>query len=421
MPSLVGTVNQEGFGLNFCFVGEVASEAMQRFAAGLREAMLRHGHEFLSEPTDDIQLVFNFIDAGRPRPFRRRAKATFVISVTEVSDRQASANGVNEANGANGVNGVDGVNEVDGLAVTGKSWAPGAGGAGPDILKQAYPILIRAVSNLLLYRVWEPSASRWQTYFVTLEQGAFPVPAELQEGTGEFFEYVYRRLEPLATSQLIIDNEFIPDLEPELWEGDEHTGEIYWAGQRLAAMDLLPAPFPIQELLSPAEFRHVQHLYNLGGLSYGNMSVRHDEKRFWMSASGVDKSNMRKVGEEILMVKDFDSARGVILLSIPPHVDKPRRVSVDAIEHWMIYREHPGVGAILHMHAWIAGIEATEFNFPCGTRQLAMAVAEKVRQAPDPSRAIVGLKNHGMTITGHSLREIFERIEGKVVRQVPMS
>ncbi|MBE3577188.1 MAG: class II aldolase/adducin family protein [Limnochordales bacterium] len=373
----------------------MASDAMQRFAAGLREVMLRHGHSFVPQPTDDIQLVFNFTDARRPRPFRRRAKATFVISVTEASDRQ----------------------EVD----VAKSWAPGAGGAGPDILKQAYPILIRAVSNLLLYRVWEPGGSCWQTYFVTLEQGAFPVPAELQEGTEEFFEYVYRRIEPLATSQLIIDNEFIPDLEPELWEGDEHTEEIYWAGQRLAAMDLLPAPFPIQELLSPTEYRHVQHLYNLGGLSYGNMSVRHDEKRFWMSASGVDKSNMRKVGEEILMVKDFDSARGVILLSVPPLVEKPRRVSVDAIEHWMIYHEHPSVGAILHIHAWIPGIEATEFNFPCGTRQLAMAVAEKVRQAPDPSRAIVGLKNHGMTITGHSLREIFERIEGKVVRQVPMS
>jgi len=48
-------------------------------------------------------------------------------------------------------------------------------------------------------------------------------------------------------------------------------------------------------------------------------------------------------------------------------------------------------------------------------------VAEKVRQAPDPSRAVVGLKNHGLTITGPSLEDIFERIEGRLLRQVPMT
>ena len=35
--------------------------------------------------------------------------------------------------------------------------------------------------------------------------------------------------------------------------------------------------------------------------------------------------------------------------------------------------------------------------------------------------AVIGLKNHGLTITGESLDEIFDRIEGKVLRQVPMS
>ena len=48
-------------------------------------------------------------------------------------------------------------------------------------------------------------------------------------------------------------------------------------------------------------------------------------------------------------------------------------------------------------------------------------VAELVRQAPDPSRAVIGLKNHGLTITGHSIKEIFARIEGMIVPQVPMS
>jgi ribulose-5-phosphate 4-epimerase/fuculose-1-phosphate aldolase len=87
----------------------------------------------------------------------------------------------------------------------------------------------------------------------------------------------------------------------------------------------------------------------------------------------------------------------------------------------MIYHEHPTVGAIIHVHAWMDRISSTHINYPCGTRELALAVSELVRQAPDPSRAVVGQRNHGLTITGHSLPEIFERIEGRVSPQVPMS
>ncbi|HEY8449784.1 MAG TPA: class II aldolase/adducin family protein, partial [Bacillota bacterium] len=53
--------------------------------------------------------------------------------------------------------------------------------------------------------------------------------------------------------------------------------------------------------------------------------------------------------------------------------------------------------------------------------ELAQAVAELVRQADDPARAVIGLKNHGLTITGTSLTDIFERIEGKIRKNVPMS
>ena len=107
-------------------------------------------------------------------------------------------------------------------------------------------------------------------------------------------------------------------------------------------------------------------------------------------------------------------------LSVAPDV-QPRRVSVDAIEHWMIYREHPSVGAILHVHAWMNGIKSTHINYPCGTFELAETVADLVRQEPDPGHAVIGLRNHGLTITGESLDEIFARISGKILRQVPMS
>ena len=97
------------------------------------------------------------------------------------------------------------------------------------------------------------------------------------------------------------------------------------------------------------------------------------------------------------------------------------RFGVDAIEHFKIYREHPSVGAIIHVHAWVEGVDATEINYPCGTAELADAVADLVRVQPDPGHAIIGLKNHGLTITGESLEEIFDRVEPHILRQIPMS
>jgi ribulose-5-phosphate 4-epimerase/fuculose-1-phosphate aldolase len=134
----------------------------------------------------------------------------------------------------------------------------------------------------------------------------------------------------------------------------------------------------------------------------------------------VNKGKLDVIGKDILLVSGFDPDAPAMILSVPPDI-KPRRVSVDAIEHWMIYQEHPNVGAILHVHAWMDGIRSTEINFPCGTYQLAKAVADLIRQEPDPSRAVIGLKNHGVTITGISMDEIFERVGDKIIPQVPMT
>ena len=41
---------------------------------------------------------------------------------------------------------------------------------------------------------------------------------------------VVERLIPLAESRLVIENEFVPDLPQELWQGDEHTAVDHRAG-----------------------------------------------------------------------------------------------------------------------------------------------------------------------------------------------
>lgn len=350
------------------------------FLDGLSSALATRGHPVQRERQRDVRVdpgvrvVINAVDAERPVSFRRRSKEIFVVGVAEVPARA------------------------------------------DEMLATGYSLLVRTLSNVFIPIARGEGGP--EAYFITMEQGFHRISHDHDDDL--FFQAVVERILPLAESRLVIDNEFIPDLPRDLWNGDDHTAALFRAGQRLAELDLLPAPWPIDELLSPADLRHVQRLFGIGGLSYGNASARHAGDTFWMSASGVDKSHLLEVGREILLVTSYDQARGVIRLSVPPGV-KPRRVSVDAIEHLTIYREHPEVGAILHVHGWVTGAPSTEAVYPCGTEELAREVAGLVRDSPDPARAIIGMKNHGVTITGSSLDEILERVGPHIVRRVPMS
>ena len=350
----------------FAIIGEQPA-ALSDVTAGLVAALERRGFERASNG-DGPAVVLNLVDPDRPRPFRRRSRGTFAAALWTLP-------------------------------------APPA-----DSLRETYPMLVRALANISLCYV--PGHG---VLFTTMERGCYLVP----EGP-DLAEVVAARLEPLATAHLVIDNEFRPDLERELWQGDALTREIGKVGRRLDGLGLLPAPFPVEDLVSERDLRQIKRLYSIGGLSYGNLSARKDERRFWMSASGVDKSRLDNPGSDILLVSDYDAARGTIVLSVPPDVE-PHRVSVDAIEHWMVYRENPEVGAVLHIHAWVEGIEATEINYPCGTSELAENVARLVAAAPDPAHAVVGLRNHGITATGSSLTEILDRIEPDLLPQVPMT
>ena len=357
--------------MTYAFAGRPTTPEFAQFSQELGEALDGAGFQRSTGDPRDADLVLNFIDPSDPKPFRRRSKGTFVAAIHEQPT------------------------EPD------------------DVLRTNYPLLVRALANIVLCYV--PNQGVW---FTKMERGHYGVRAE--DGQHGLAEGVIERLAPLALSKLVIDNEFRTDLEPELWNGDEVTEEISEAGRRMGDLDLLPAPFPIEELLDERDLRHVKRLYGIGGLSYGNLSQRKDDRRFWMSASGVDKTRLEVPGRDILLVSDYDGGQNRMVLSVPPNVE-PRRVSVDAIEHWMVYQAHPDVGAILHVHAWVEGIPATDINFPCGTEQLATSVAELVDRESDPTHAVIGLRNHGITATGESLTEILDRIEPRVLRQVPMS
>jgi ribulose-5-phosphate 4-epimerase/fuculose-1-phosphate aldolase len=362
--------------VTFGIFGSPVSDSHRWFVDGLVAEMRRLGHSQAND-VSDARLVLNVTDVAAPTPFRRRkTQATYSVGIVE-----AEAEPV-------------------------------------EFVPAVYPLLVKSLSNLMMYVVRHPD--HVDAHFLTMEQGHYVVSQDPAKPDQVFFQELFERLSPLVTSELVINNIYVPDLPPALWNGDERTAECTWAGEQLDKLKLLPAPWPVEELLEPRDLRHVMLLYGIGGLSYGNLSTRRDADTFWMSASGINKSKLHEVGRDLLLVKGFDRNERAMVLSVPPNV-KPRRVSVDAIEHYMIYKEHPQVGAILHVHAWMDGIRSTHINFPCGTAELAQAVADLVRAEPDPSRAIVGLKNHGLTITGRSLPEIFQRIEGRIVPQVPMS
>ena len=350
----------------FAVVG-VAGESLANLTSALVEALAERGF-VPARNEEDAGIVLNLVDRDTPQPFRRRARGTFVAAVWSLPDPPE------------------------------------------DPLRETYPMLVRALANISLCYV--PGHG---VLFTTMERGNYLLP----DGP-DLAAAVVTRLEPLATSRLVIDNEFRRDLEPELWHGDALTRELAAVGRRLGRLGLLPAPFPVEELVSDRDLRRIKRLYAIGGLSYGNLSARKDANRFWMSASGVDKAKLEEPGRDILLVSAYDEEANRIVLSVPPGV-VPRRVSVDAIEHWMIYRQNPAVGAILHVHAWIDGIAATDINYPCGTAELATSVASLVAAAPDPAHTVVGLRNHGITATGDGLGEILDRIEPDLLRQVPMS
>ena len=384
-----GTILKNTFGSARTFARNdlYKNVVVERLLSGLIASMADAGYTQLAEPGPDTNVVLHVIDAAAPKPYRRKAAPTFVIAIAQL---------------------------------------PSVPQDRTELLRTAYPLLVRGLANLCI--VVSDTTEGLVVRFVTLEQGVYGVGPGLDDDT--IACRVFDRVEPLAASQLVIANEFVADLPEHLRDGDAQTAQMLDAGRALDALDLLPAPFPIEEILGPRDLRHVQLLYGIGGLSYGNVSARYRGNDlpgipdaagpvYWMSASGVDKADLRLVGEHILLVRGFDPQRETMILSVPPGV-KPRRVSVDAIEHWMIYREHPEVGAILHVHGWIDGTVSTDVNFPCGTLQLAASVADLVRTAPDPARAVVGLRNHGLTITGHTLDEIFDRVGAAIVPRVPM-
>ena len=359
--------------MKFAVVRNHNDPALDGLADDLTRVCIGHGHEPASEPNGG-GFVFNITDASHPRFVRRRSQSLFVFSLIHVHE------------------------------------------GGGDLKAICYTALIQTLANQLICLVQNDDGGR-EVIFTTPEAGFYRVPYDP--------ERVYRSIIPIASAHFATENLFSNDLPDEYHEPSPVVREIIRYGKELELMGVLPVPFPLNDVLTEEGRRQLYKIYGITGASYGNLSARESipsfgRTTFWMTGRGVNKARLSRVGEDVLLVKGFDHDNGTALLSVPPDTDPQARVSVDAVEHSLIYESFPEVGAIVHAHAWMDDILCTRQNFPCGTRELAEEVVDLLRKTPDPVHCVVGLKNHGVTITGESLAEIFGRIRGHLRTQVQM-
>jgi hypothetical protein len=179
------------------------------FTNGLKNKIKERGYSFVDEHAgkDEGGIFLYPVGPEGPKSFRRRNRAIFVVGIGEAETYPEQP------------------------------------------LKTGYPLLLRTLSNLFILVCHNGRSGQPEAYFFTLEQGFYSIPFTGDEDG--FFSEVVERLAPLATSQLIIENDFVPDLPEELWNGDEAARSITRAGYKIADLDLLPSPFPLEDYFSP--------------------------------------------------------------------------------------------------------------------------------------------------------------------------
>jgi len=71
----------------FTMNGNKQTPFLNWLAEGIKKEFISRGYMFYHIPEENIKLVFHFIDSEKPRPYRRKAQATFVVSVMETSEK----------------------------------------------------------------------------------------------------------------------------------------------------------------------------------------------------------------------------------------------------------------------------------------------------------------------------------------------
>ncbi len=290
--------------LRFAVLRQDTDPARDRIADAIVAGFERRGHE-LTTMDDDIDWVLNLTDASMPRAFRRRSRTIFVVSLVALSE-----------------------------PVT-------------DMRSLTYTTLVRTLSNLLLCAVpangnrSNGNDRRPELYFTTPEVGFYHYPFDPDRACESIL--------PVVGSRLLIENRLTTDLPARFGATSPVVEQLTHHGAELDRLGVLPTPFPLRDVLSQSEIDHLYRLFQVKGLSYGNLSAREHVPElgsctFWMTARGVNKAALAGIGRDVLLVTGYDEAEGTMLVSVPPDHDPTlgieQRGNLTVADHALIEITH---------------------------------------------------------------------------------
>jgi hypothetical protein len=213
-----------------------------------------HDH-VLTSMSNELNFILNLTTFENPKAVLRKAQNEFVISLSTLS------------------------NELD------------------DERSACYNILVRTLSNLLMC-IKENGNCAPEIYCITPETGYY----HFSYSPGKMYESML----PVINARMMITNRLTANL-PDSFCKTAVTEKLRHFGGVMDSLGVLPAPFPLNGLLTQENLDHLYRLFKIKGLSYGNLSVREDipeigTDTFWMTARGVDKAHLKGPGEDILLV-----------------------------------------------------------------------------------------------------------------------
>jgi len=224
----------------------------------LSQEIVKNGNEQVSLDQSS-NFVLNIIDLESPKAFRRKSQEEMVVSIALVKN------------------------------------------SGTDLKSACYVALVKSISNILFCISIQDEHPK--AYSITPEVGF----TEFNYDPGAMYERMY----PVISSHFVLRNRLFED--PLLDENEiiPEVEDLKTFAKELQKLGVLPAPFPLTEFLDRDLIDQLYRLYQIKGLSYGNLSIRNlnhniEGTSYWMTARGVDKANLKGIGKDILLVNGYD-------------------------------------------------------------------------------------------------------------------
>jgi L-fuculose-phosphate aldolase len=166
----------------------------------------------------------------------------------------------------------------------------------------------------------------------------------------------------------------------------------------------------------------MRQIYDLGltTTSGGNLSLRDDEGRIWITPAGIDKGELRadqvaRVEEGGVDVREDAGVKPAPSSELPFHrAIYARRSDLRAVVHahpvslvaFSVVGQVPDTRVSAHCHALCGRAGFAAYALPA-SRSLGEKIAETFARGFD----CVVLENHGVVVAGPTLRKAFERLE----------